>query len=165
MRSAILVVAALAAFPAAAQTGAAAPPVKPAASQGQPAATLVVEPVAMFIAACDGDGDARVTKEKLNRCVAKSFAAIDTAHTGKLGYIAFADWAERFLGDRNALPSPFETDADGDNQITLAELTAKLDQIFDRLDKNRDGVLTRAELLTIRATAGRDMGDDRRRRR
>jgi hypothetical protein len=155
----VLTLSGLGALPAAAQT------VPPADPNAQPHATFVVEPVAMFIAACDNDGDARVTREKLHHCVAKSFAAIDTAHTGKLGYIAFADWAERFLGDRTALPSPFETDADGDNQITLPELTAKLDQIFDRLDRNKDGVLTRNELLTIRATAGRDMGDDRRRKR
>ena len=128
-------------------------------------ATLVVEPVAMFIAACDADGDARVTREELHRCVARSCAAIDTGHADTLGYIAFADWAEKYLGDRNALPSPFETDANGDNRVSLAELDAKFDAIFTRLDRDKDGFLTRAELLTIRGDAGRGPGDDRRRRR
>ncbi|MEO5492692.1 MAG: EF-hand domain-containing protein [Sphingomonas sp.] len=113
--------------------------------------SLVVEPVAMMIAACDADLDGRTSRDELHRCLAKSFVALDTGNSGKLGYIAFADWAERWLGDRTALPSPFETDADGDNKITLAELDAKFDQIFARLDVNKDGFLTRAELLTIRA--------------
>ena len=128
---------------------------------GQPPATMVVEPVAMMIAAFDADGDARVTKDELARGVRRSFEAIDTAKTGKLGYIAFADWAERYLGDRNALPSPFETDSDGDDRITLAEMQAKLALVFTRLDRDADGILTRAELLTIRRTAGGERAPDR----
>jgi Ca2+-binding EF-hand superfamily protein len=121
----------------------------------QPPATLVVEPVAMAIAAFDADGDARVSRAELIEGVRRSFAAIDTAQAGAIGYIAFADWAERFLGDRNALPSPFETDADADNRITLAELQAKMAEVFARLDRDRDGTVTRAECLTIRATPPR----------
>ncbi|HVI99138.1 MAG TPA: EF-hand domain-containing protein [Sphingomonas sp.] len=128
-----------------------------------PISTMVVEPVAMMLAACDADGDARVTRDETHACIAKSFAAIDTAKAGSLGYIAYSDWAERYLGDRNALPSPFETDADHDNRITSAELTARLDTIFDRLDRDKDGILTRAECLTIRAGGG-DFGRGKRRR-
>ena len=124
--------------------------------------SLVVEPAAMMIAACDADGDGRVTRDEMHRCLARSFAAIDTGNTGKLGYIAFADWAQMWLGDRTALPSPFEVDADGDNRITLTELDAKFDEMFARLDKDKDGVLTRAELLTIRANIAPDY--ERRRR-
>ena len=116
---------------------------------GQPPATMVVEPVAMMIAACDTDGDGRTTAAELHACVERSFAAIDTGHKGSLGYIEFADWAERWLGDRNALPSPFEVDADGDNRITLAEIQVKMAQIFR-------GVVTRAECLTIRASVPGD---------
>ena len=100
------------------------------------------------------DGDGRTTRAEMAAGVRRTFAAIDTGHTGKLGYIGYSDWAERWLGDRNALPSPYEVDSDGDNQITLAELTAQLGRTFDRLDRDKDGALTRAELLTIRASAG-----------
>lgn len=123
---------------------------------------LVVEPVAMMIATFDTNGDGRVTRDEMRKGVAKSFAAIDTANSGKLGYIAFSDWAQKWLGDPNALPSAYETDTDSDNQITLAELQSKFDQIFTRLDKDKDGVLTRAELLTIRAFP---MGDGARGKR
>lgn len=117
--------------------------------------SLVVEPVAMMIAAFDDDHDGKVTRDELKRGVQRSFEAIDTAHTGKMGYIAYSDWAVKWLGNATALPSPFETDANGDNQITLDEMQAKFAQIFARLDKDHDGVLTRAELLTVRADIGR----------
>jgi len=123
---------------------------------------LVVEPVAMMIATFDADGDGRVTRDEMRKGVAKSFAAIDTGNTGKLGYIAFSDWAQKWLGDPNALPGAYETDTDSDNQITLAELQAKFDQIFTRLDKDKDGILTRAELLTIRAFPMGDGGRGKR---
>jgi len=126
-------------------------------------ATMVVEPVAAAIAGWDADGDARTTRAEIEAGVRRSFAAVATNGGGSIGYIAFADWAERWLGDRNALPSPFEVDADADDRITLAELEGALSRIFARLDRNGDGALSRAELLTIRAQVGG--GSERRGRR
>ena len=127
-----------------------------------PVQTMLVEPVAMMLAACDADGDARTTRDEARACIARSFASVDTANAGSIGYIGYSDWATRWLGDASALPSPFETDADHDNRVTLAELTARIGTIFDRFDRDRDGILTRAELLTVRAMAD---GYDRRGRR
>lgn len=158
----------LAALPAAAQgvaqSQASAPPARAPAPQVSTQPTMVVEPVAMMIAACDANGDARVTRAELTACVARSFAAIDGAASGSVGYIGYGDWALKWLGDANALPSPFSVDADNDNRITLAELQNALGQVFDRLDKDHDGVLTRAELLTIRANPGGGDRDGRGRR-
>lgn len=126
----------------------------PAASRepppGQPPqSTILAEPVAVMIAAFDADGDGTVTRAECLAGVEHSFKVIDTGNKGWLGYIEFSDWAERWLGDRNALPSPFETDSDGDNHITLSELQAKILVIFDRFDRNHDGVVVRSELLTL----------------
>jgi hypothetical protein len=126
-----------------------------------PTATIMAEPVAVFIGACDADGDTRVTRAELAACAARSFATVDKDGKGSVGYIQFADWAERWLGDRNALPSPFETDSDSDDRITLAELKAQLDKTFTRLDRNKDGVLVRSELLTIDSTRGLGGAGDR----
>ena len=125
----------------------------------QPAATIVVEPAAMLIAACDGDGDGRTTHAELAACIARSFADADSAHGGSIGYIGYSDWALKWLGDRNALPSPFGVDSDGDDHITLAELQAQFSSLFDRFDTNKDGAVTRAELVTIRGVAV-PQGDD-----
>ena len=128
----------------------------PPAGTPQPPATIFAEPAALFIAACDANGDGRVTQAELTACVARSYATTEGASTGSIGYIAYADWAQAWLGDRNALPSPFEIDRDGDNRITLAELQARFEQFFTRFDREKDGVLTRAELIIIR---GAPVGD------
>ena len=119
-----------------------------------PSSTIMAEPVAVFIAACDGDGDARVTRAELAAGVVRSFASIDRDGKRSIGYIQFADWSERWLGDRNALPSPFDTDTDSDNRITPAELQAQFDKTFTRLDRDKDGVLVRSEMLTLDALRG-----------
>ncbi len=118
--------------------------------QAQPAATVMVEPVGMMIAAFDSDGDARVGRAEFDAGLRRSFDSVDTRKTGSLGYIAFSDWSERWLGDRNTLPSPFETDRDGDNRISWDELAARFALLFTRFDTNKDGALARSELLTLR---------------
>ena len=164
-----LTIAALAiAAPAVAQSGRSIQPIPLGTPNGptptgQPAATIVVEPVAMMIAACDADGDAKVTHAELNACLKRSFAGVEGAGTGSIGYIGYSDWALLWLGDRNALPSPFTIDTDGDNRITLAELDAQFDGLFARFDKDKDGVLTRAELLTIKSGVDERPQDGRRR--
>ena len=120
--------------------------VGPGKPNGQTPATFVAEPAAMLIVACDDDADARTTRAELDRCLAHGV-------TAPMGYLAYADWQQRWLGDQGALPSPLEVDRDGDDRITLDELQAQFNKLFSRFDKNGDGAVTRAEALTVRATA------------
>ena len=146
------------------QSGSAIPEAKPRPDAYRPApATIVAEPVALFIAAADG-GDARTTLAELRKRLVEATSA-DPPWLNGVGYIAYSDWAERWLGDRNGLPSPFELDRDGDNKVTVDELLSRFDAIFARFDANKDGVVTRAELLTIRGSAAGRPEDDRGRRR
>jgi hypothetical protein len=126
-------------------------PVAPAPSVAQPPATVSVEPAAMLLATCDADADARTTRAERDACLDRLFATAEGAGSGSIGFIAYADWAQRWLGDRNALPGPYELDRSGDGRITAAELRARFTGLFDRYDQDADGVLVRAELLTIRA--------------
>jgi len=121
----------------------------PGRANAQTPATMVLEPAAMFIVACDGDGDARTTRAELQACIARTLGK-DPA---PMGYLAYADWQQRWLGDQGALPSPFEVDRDGDGRITPAEIQAQFGKLFNRYDKDGDSAVTRAEALTIRATA------------
>lgn len=116
-----------------------------------PDQTMMVEPVGMMVAACDRNHDQQTSADEVRSCVENSFATIDTQASGTIGYIQYGDWAERNLGDRNALPSPFEIDANHDNRISLSELEADIARIFARFDTNHDGIVTRPELLTVRA--------------
>ncbi|WP_254606456.1 hypothetical protein, partial [Sphingomonas bacterium] len=129
---------------------------------GDERATIMVEPVGMMIAGFDTDGDGRTSRAELAAGVQRTFRSIDTADTGRMGYIEFADWAERWLGDRNALPSPFTVDTNGDNVITPVELQAAVAHIYDRFDEKKDGMVTRAELLTIHDAPGPGGGGGRR---
>jgi hypothetical protein len=128
-------------------------PPTPAVRQPQPGAEpiplMIAEPVAMAIAAFDADGDAVVTRAEFTAGVERSFTSVASGQPA-IGYIAFGDWAERWLGNRNALPSPFEVDQDGDNRISLVELQARFALFFDRFERDKDGVLKRSELLTVR---------------
>lgn len=131
-------------------------------SDAQRSASIVAEPVALMIAAFDADGDARVTRAEFDAGVAHVFQPAG----GSMGYLDFGDWAKRWLGDANALPSPFELDRNGDNRITREEFAIRFDLYFAHFDANKDGVLDRSELLTIRNPGfGRDDRDGRRRRR
>ena len=118
----------------------------------QTPATMMIEPVAMMIAACDADGDGETQRSEMVECVRRSYEAVDTAKKGSIGYFQFADWAEKWLGDRNALPSPFDVDRDGDNRITLDELQAHFAKLFSRFDRDRNGAISRPETLTVRTT-------------
>lgn len=140
------------------------PPIEviaPGKANAQTPATLVVEPAAMFIAACDDDHDGRTTRGELDACVARTFATAEGAKGGSIGYLAYGDWALRWLGDRTALPSPYEIDRDGDDRITLGELQLQFSRLFSRYDRDGDRAVTRAEALTIRAIAADAKGPAR----
>ena len=124
--------------------------IAPPKATPQTPATIVVEPAAMFAAACDADADARVTRAELTAGVARSFATAEGAASGSLGYLGYSDWALRWLGDRTALPAPYDVDRDGDNRIKLVELQAQFSRLFSRWDVDHDGELSRAELLTFK---------------
>ena len=113
-------------------------------------ATMVVEPAAMLIAACDRDGDAETSRFELNECLAKSVAGTPGVKDGVMRYIAYGDWALKWLGDRAALPSPYEVDRNADDQVTLTELQDHFGRLFARYDRDRDGQVSRAELLTFK---------------
>jgi hypothetical protein len=126
--------------------------VAPRVLADRPTATILVEPVGMAIASFDADLDGRTTRAELDAGLARSFAAIDTAKAGSIGYIGYGDWAKRWLGDANAVPSQYEVDLNHDNRITLEELQETFGRIFARLDMDHDGAVTREEVLTIRAS-------------
>ncbi|HEU0043487.1 EF-hand domain-containing protein [Sphingomonas sp.] len=123
----------------------------PGKANAQTPATLMIEPAGMFVATCDADGDGRTGRTELDGCIARSFVVIDRPGTGSLGYLAYADWQSRWLGDQAALPSPYEVDRDGDGRVALAELQAQFSRLFSRYDRDGDGQVTRAEVLTFRA--------------
>ena len=126
MRLLPLILAALIATPAAAQT---VPVVPPGTAAPQPAANLIAEPVALMIAAFDSDGDARVTRAEFDAGLRHAFDTAQKDANGAVGYLHFSDWAERWLGNETRSPA-VRSHTDGDNRITFAELAARFDLFF-----------------------------------
>jgi hypothetical protein len=164
MRLILLLAACTAALPAVAQQRPAPDAITVNAPGAQPQATVIAEPVALLIAGFDSDGDARVTRAEFDAGLKRSFDSADTGRIGSLGYIAYSDWSLRWMGDRNTLPSPFEMDRDGDNKVSWAEFQDRFALIWARFDKNKDGVIERSELVTIRPPAFNPMDGKRKRR-
>lgn len=121
----------------------------PSRPSPQTPATMVVEPVAMMIAGLDADGDGLTTRAEMETGVERSFRSIAGTAAG-VRYLSFADWSLRYLGDRNALPSPFDVDRGGDGQVTLDELQSQFSRLYSRFNTDGTDGISRAELLTFR---------------
>lgn len=111
-------------------------------------------PAALLLAGFDRNNDALVSREELNAGAAAAFAAADTDRDGALGLAELGGWAVRWLGSADAIPGRFDFDRDADDRITPAEFQAELGRRFATFDANRDGLVSRAELLTVRPDIG-----------
>ena len=112
--------------------------------------TIFALPLSLAIAGFDADGDTRVTRAEYDAGVIREWTRADTDRDGTIGAIEHGAWAERTLGSPGALPSLLDLDHDGDDRIGREEFTRYFAQRFTALDKDGDGVLTRAELISLR---------------
>lgn len=110
----------------------------------------VAEPLGLAIAGFDANHDAKTTSAEYEEALLRTFAAADRDGGGTLGYLEYSGWAETWLGSQSALPGPFAIDVDGDNRLSREEFLAEFRRNFARLDKGKDGAVSRAELLTVR---------------
>lgn len=110
----------------------------------------VAEPIALAVAGFDRDGNGATSRAEFDEGLARTFTGADTNRDGALGYIEYSNWATIWLGSATALPGPFAIDKDGDNRIAREEFATAFAAEFVRLDKNGDGNITHAELLTLR---------------
>ena len=104
-------------------------------------------PVGLFLAGLDADRDTRVSQTEIRDSAAESFAKSDTDGNGHLSPIEFSNWSRTNFGTEESVPGRLHFDLDQDGRISLSEFETTLDQIFQRLDTNRDGALDRVELL------------------
>jgi hypothetical protein len=111
--------------------------------------TIAATPLALAIAGFDRDGDLLVSRSEFDAQVKSSFAAGDRNGDGFIGLIEYSAWAEVTLGNANALPGPFNFDANGDDRISAAEFAAEFARRFIAMDTNNDARLSRAELVTL----------------
>jgi hypothetical protein len=110
----------------------------------------VAEPLALAVAGFDADRDGRTTRAEYDSGLAATFAAADRDGDEALGYIEYSLWAQTWLGSQSALPGPFAIDADGNDRLSRAEFLAEFARQYQRFDRDSDGAVSHAELLTMR---------------
>lgn len=116
--------------------------------------TLAAEPspealgkVAEMMVEADLNGDERTSRAELNQHRAQMFARLDRNEDGTIA----ADDSPRLRIAKRRFDSAFEQvrsifDSNADGRVTLEEWNRSDPDVFALLDRNEDGVVTRAEL-------------------
>lgn len=103
----------------------------------------------------DANGDGKVSKEEF---LAKrpAFDRIDGNHDGAINAdeVKAMPAVEKRGGSGQNFVARFDTDKDG--KVTTAEYDAKRTTLFEKIDKNKDGVIEKSE---FRLPAGEDAGE------
>ena len=107
----------------------------------------IARPVALLFTGMDANRDLLVTRDELDAAIDAEFARADVDGSGVITGFEMIDWSKLVLGDGEALPDLRSMDTDMNYTVTPFEFATGLRHEFDRLDKNSDKVLTRAELL------------------
>ena len=119
----------------------------------------------LWLAGLDRDGDYLVTRAEFETGKVNAFNAANLDNNQGLSLFELDDWRVKALGSEDASPGRFVFDPDFDQNISQNEFNTTLDGIFTRVDRDKNNVLERAEILRIidRTTRGRQGGQGARR--
>lgn len=107
----------------------------------------IARPIAILFTGLDANRDLVLDKAELEAAIPLEFDRADVDRSGVLTGFEMADWCRLVLGDKEALPDMRAMDTDLNYTVTPQEFAAALRHEFDRMDKDQDGRITRAELL------------------
>ena len=110
---------------------------------------LITRPVALLFTGMDRNQDYAVDQAELADGIAREWDALPRTGRASVPSIAMTDWATQALGDTEALPNPIAFDVNLDGQISEQEFRSRLFEEYAQLDKDRNGRLTRAEMLVL----------------
>jgi hypothetical protein len=95
----------------------------------------------------DANHDLIVTSDELAAGIHDEWLRLDRDNNGGASGFEVADWAAAVLGDPEAEPNRLAFDVDFNLTVTPREFDIGLRRLFTDMDRNGDGMLTRAELL------------------
>ncbi len=116
----------------------------------------MVVPEALIFLDFDTNHDRRIDKAELQHGIDASWTEI-AKDAASCSQIELRDWLDRALGTDEFDFNPVFFDTNADGRISKAEFAEGLTRRFTMLDRDNDGVLTRAE-FTRRAQGGRPGG-------
>lgn len=122
----------------------------------------IASPIGLVFAAMDANGDTLVQAEEVDAAAPGLFATGDANTDGVITPLEFNTWSHTHLGSTYAKPGRLDFDRNQDNQIDPLEFAMVMAGIHDRLDRDKNGALERAELLVSISGTGVDVNAMRR---
>lgn len=108
----------------------------------------------------DADQDGKVTQAEIDQVRQDQMARFDSNSDGALTLPEFEGLWLDFMRER--MVDRFQDlDADGDGQMTAAEMEMRLSQLVRRMDRNEDGVIDRSDMRRGSKHHGQGRQDDR----
>ena len=122
----------------------------------------VAQPLALMFAGMDKNSDKQTSISELNVYTDTQWNALNLKNDSGLRSFAYQKWATENLGHSDAMPNFIGFDSDLSGYITKLEFETCLRRNFDLLDRDKNGLLNRAELLVkmpnIRGRSGQERG-------
>lgn len=107
----------------------------------------VAQPLSLIFVSMDSNKDGQTSIDELQRFVDEEWVKFDLATGRELRSFAYQNWATQKLGHAEAMPSFIGFDTDLSGSISQLEFEACLRRNFDLLDKDKNGLVSRTELL------------------
>jgi Ca2+-binding EF-hand superfamily protein len=93
----------------------------------------------------DANSDGNITRDEFLARPTQMFDRLDANHDGVITTAERPQRPQRAAGERRERPERVNPDTNGDNQLSRAEFAAAGSGMFERLDANSDGRVTREE--------------------
>lgn len=107
----------------------------------------VALPVALALTGLGSNPHGPLEIDRLEPVLDAQFDRFDTDGSEALSAIEHAQWALAILGDAYGRPTLRMMDRDGDRMISQGEFVAAMRAAAKRLDADKDGFVSRAEML------------------
>ncbi len=110
---------------------------------------LIAQPIALVFVDFDADRDQCTTSAEVALGADANWRVLDADGDGAGSPIEFSDWALLAMGSAQPTPGRFAFDRDASGSISQREFLAQLEMEFGRLDADKNGCVTRAELVEL----------------
>jgi len=108
---------------------------------------IIARPLALLLTGMDANGDYRVSGQEVATGIEAEWANLSQGDRA-VSALKLGDWAKTVLGSAEAMPNSIAFDTDLNGQITQLEFGDRLRAEYARLDKDSDGFVSRAEMVS-----------------